>query len=319
MANASPDGFRTSPSAGAGASTQPTARSSTSRTPPRAMGESRVVLLDVDGTLVDYQARLPASAADAVRAARAAGHRLYLCTGRAKAEVYDDLWALGVDGLIGGNGSYVEAGGQVLLHRVLGAAAVTRAVDRLLGEAREFYLECNHALYGTDGLPEAVAALFEGGATEANVLKVREGFPHLVYGGIAGAGPEAAWRTDCNKISFVLGPDVDLERLAADFAGHAKVDTWSLTGAGPEFGEIGQVGVHKGTAVAVLAGHLGVPTSAMIAFGDARSDLELLTTVGTGVAMGQAPDELKAVAALVTDPVDADGLAHAFEQLGLMG
>ncbi|NLT28972.1 MAG: HAD hydrolase family protein [Propionibacterium sp.] len=91
-----------------------------------------VVLLDIDGTLVDYGQNLPASAAEAVRAARARGHGVYLCTGRSRAEIYDDLWALGMDGLIGGNGSYVEAGGVVVHHQVLDPEVAHRAVEWML-------------------------------------------------------------------------------------------------------------------------------------------------------------------------------------------
>ena len=66
---------------------------------------SKIIFLDVDGTLVDYENRLPDSAALAVRQARANGHRVYLCTGRSRAEVQPTLWDLGINGLLGGNGS----------------------------------------------------------------------------------------------------------------------------------------------------------------------------------------------------------------------
>lgn len=275
-----------------------------------------IVLLDVDGTLVDYHTDLPASAADAVRGAVAAGHRVYLCTGRAKAEVYPELWGLGVHGLIGGNGSYVESDGEVVHHQVLAPDAVARAVAWLHTHGLAFYVECNSGLFGSDDLPVAVAGLLEGGATPANVARVRAGFPHMIYGQVADA-VGAPWASDVNKISFVLRDDVDLDALASAFTGVAKIDTWSLTGAGPEFGEFGQFGVHKGAAVERLARHLGVSTAEFVGFGDARSDVELLTACGVGVAMGQAPEELKAVATFVTDAVDADGLARAFERLRL--
>lgn len=42
----------------------------------------KIIFLDVDGTLVDYEGNLPPSAVSAVRCARAKGHRVYLCTGR---------------------------------------------------------------------------------------------------------------------------------------------------------------------------------------------------------------------------------------------
>ena len=71
----------------------------------------RILFIDVDGTLVDYHNRLPESAVAAIRAARAGGHRVYLCTGRSRAEMPEMLWEIGVDGMVGGNGSYVEDDG----------------------------------------------------------------------------------------------------------------------------------------------------------------------------------------------------------------
>ena len=61
----------------------------------------KILLIDVDGTLVNYENQLPASAVDAIRKARANGHKVYICTGRSKAEVYPNLWEIGLDGMIG--------------------------------------------------------------------------------------------------------------------------------------------------------------------------------------------------------------------------
>ena len=178
---------------------------------------------------------------------------------------------------------------------------------------------CDSGLFGSDGLPVAVAGILDGGATDENIAVVHDALPHLILGEVTEAPADAAWRGDVNKISFVLRDDVDLAALASEFAGAAKIDTWSLTGKGPEFGEFGQIGVNKGVAVELLAEHLGVSRSELVGFGDARNDLELLAACGTGVAMGQAPQELKDVADYVTAPVDEDGLAQAFAHLGLLG
>lgn len=112
---------------------------------------SKLIFLDVDGTLVDYENCLPDSAVVAIRAARSKGHRVYLCTGRSRAEVYPPLWDIGLDGMIGGNGSYqdhldsaaafpdLNAGtwggaGETALFGDLGVKDITkaRAVDALL-------------------------------------------------------------------------------------------------------------------------------------------------------------------------------------------
>ena len=46
---------------------------------------SKLIFLDVDGTLVDYHNRIPESAVKAIRQAREKGHLVYVCTGRSKA------------------------------------------------------------------------------------------------------------------------------------------------------------------------------------------------------------------------------------------
>ena len=79
---------------------------------------SKIVFLDVDGTLIDYEAKLPASAAKAVDQARANDHKVYICTGCSKAEILQrNLCDL--DGMIGGNGAYVEDNNHVVMHQGL--------------------------------------------------------------------------------------------------------------------------------------------------------------------------------------------------------
>ena len=270
----------------------------------------KILLLDVDGTLVDYETKIPDSAAQAVRQARENGHQVYFCTGRARPEVYPELWDLGVDGMIGGNGSYVEHDGQVVHHQVLAPEVVDRALAWLDANRLAYFVECNSGLFASENFPVKAATIY-GEPDAASITKVVNIIPILIY-------LRQAPRDDVNKISFVLEPSVDLEQLTRDYEGEASIGTWSGTGKRQEFGEFGQLGVHKGVAVRRLAEHLGVTTDDMIAFGDALPDLELLQTCGTAVAMGNAPDGLKAIADLVTDHVNDDGLAKAFAKLGLI-
>ena len=57
-------------------------------------GKNKIIFLDVDGSLVDYEGRVPVSAVEAVRGARANGHKVYICTGRSRAEVYPEIRAM---------------------------------------------------------------------------------------------------------------------------------------------------------------------------------------------------------------------------------
>lgn len=95
------------------------------------MADCKIIFLDVDGTITDYENNVPPSAVRAIRLARARGHRVYMCTGRSKAENPPEIWAIGFDGMIGGNGSYVEDAGQVVMHQLITFDQCKRIVDWL--------------------------------------------------------------------------------------------------------------------------------------------------------------------------------------------
>ena len=111
---------------------------------------SKIIFIDVDGTLVSYDNVLPDSAVEAIRAARKNGHKVYICTGRSRAEVYQNIWDIGLDGMIGGNGSYVESDGKVIMHQVISLDEAKHIVDWLHSRKLEFYLEANAGLFASE-------------------------------------------------------------------------------------------------------------------------------------------------------------------------
>lgn len=274
--------------------------------PKTELRRPSTLVLDIDGTLVTYDTSVPASAAAAITAARARGHEVFACTGRAKSEMYPHLWDLGLDGMIGGNGSYVEHRGRVVLHQVLPVELVEEAISWLDENDLPYYLECNQGLFGSPDLLVRIAQRM--GKDEAWASTI---FPDMVLDPKRG-------HDDVNKISFLMPEGFSLDGLHEKFDGRASVGSWSANTAPDQFGEIGQLGITKEIGVRALADDMGRGTELFIGFGDARSDLPMMTACGTAVAMGQAPDEVKQAADLVTDPVDEDGLAKAFVALGLV-
>ena len=70
----------------------------------------------------------------------------------------------------------------------------------------------------------------------------------------------------------------------------------------------------KGKAVAYLAEQLGIDLSDTMGIGDSGNDLDLITTCGIGVAVGNAIDELKDLADYIAPTNDDGGVAHAIER-----
>lgn len=73
---------------------------------------------------------------------------------------------------------------------------------------------------------------------------------------------------------------------------------------------------NKAKSVLKLADRLGVNNANIVAFGDNQNDKEMLTAVGTGIAMGHADDNVKAAANWVTGDMDSDGIATGLKHVG---
>ncbi|MDJ1371030.1 Cof-type HAD-IIB family hydrolase [Gulosibacter molinativorax] len=275
----------------------------------------KIVFLDIDGTIVDYDNSIPESAVAAIRAAREAGHRVYLSTGRSRAEIYDELWEIGFDGFIGANGGYVEDNGQVVLHQHLTSDQCRRVVDWLHGRGLEFYLESNAGLFGSEHFESAsqpVIRKYVAGKGEpgADATMVQDVFPDMVFGA-------NLFRDDVNKISFILSSWQDHLDATAEFP-DLESGSWGGRGAEALFGDLGVAGITKAHAADALLEYLGADRADTIAFGDARVDIPMLEYCEVGVAMGNSSPDVLAVADYVTGDVAHDGLAAAFKHLGLL-
>ena len=275
----------------------------------------KILLIDIDGTLVNYDNRLPASAVDAIRRARANGHRVYLCSGRSKAENKQEIWDIGIDGYIGGNGSYVESEGEVVLHQLITADQCRRIVDWLDSRKLGYYLESNNGLFGNSVFREQVVPTLaeysrRKGRPARTDIKYTDAFPGMIWDG-------EMYRDDLNKVSYVLSSYQDYLDAQKAFP-EMQHGTWGGVGETALFGDMGVRGITKAHAVAALLEHLSADKADTIAFGDAKVDIPMFDACAYGVAMGSGGDEIKAAADYVTTDVDEDGLYNAFVHLGLI-
>ncbi len=275
----------------------------------------KILFIDVDGTLVDYENKLPDSAVTAIRKARRNGHKVYICTGRSRAEVYPNLWEIGLDGMIGGNGSYVENDGKVVMHQLITPEQCRHIVDWLHSRGLEFYLESNNGLFASEHFETAAEVSVQEysrrkGKAGADQITVRDVFPEMIFDG-------ELYRDDVNKVSFLLGSYQDHLDSVEEFP-DLTPGTWGGAGEIALFGDLGLKDVTKAHAIDVLLKELGADVEDTLAFGDAKVDIPMLEYCKIGVAMGSGGDEIKAMADYVTDDVDKDGLYKAFEHFGLI-
>ena len=101
------------------------------------------------------------------------------------------------------------------------------------------------------------------------------------------------------------------EKLLLDKFG-AELDIYL---SAPWFLEVMPKGISKGIGLKKICEDMCITTDEVISFGDSFNDISMIKTAGMGVAMGNAEEELKAAADMITDDCDSDGIAKALEKL----
>ena len=274
------------------------------------MLSNKVIFLDLDGTLIDHSLFPPDSALEAVRLAKANGHRLYINTGRSVCQVYDYIWDIGFDGFIGGNGIYIESEGKALFHRPIPQPLVQKVNNYLVEHEIGFFEEGQESLYAHPNYLTELADLLSVTPEQAEE-KTNRLFPSTTYN-------SNGTHEGINKISIILNQKANLDEIRELLKPELVIGLWSLFGNDREFGDIYQDGTSKGTAVEFVMKHLNLSMADAYCFGDSSNDIEMIKMAGTGVAMGNAIPELKAAADFVTANINEDGLWKAFRHVGLI-
>ena len=258
---------------------------------------TKALFFDIDGTLVSFNThRIPQSAVDALAEAKRRGAMVFISTGRPM-RLINNLDAIQhlVDGYITANGACCSVGGEVIACREIPnpeARALIGAAERegfsmlVVGESRLTVVNDGADVDRYFRQMLAVSDLGEGTAL-ADVLAER-----IVQ----------------------LTPIIDeaAEHRLMPLLPSCVSARWF-----PAFTDITARGADKGTALMTVAAHLGIDREDTVAFGDGGNDKSILQAAGTGVAMGNAPDDVKAVADYVTASVDEDGIARALKHLGV--
>lgn len=267
----------------------------------------KFIFLDVDGTILDTKKAVPESAKTAITQARKLGHKVFLCTGRSRVEIPESLWTIGFDGLVGSAGAYVEAGGQMLSHTPLPEEKVLRASRYLEEIGALFVLEGNDYIYANKESAAYQRNRFQGASREViecYVDCVREYETIEELKGI-------------NKILFLTSP-VSVEEIKEELKDCLTVIPSTFSFNEGISGEIYSTVRNKAVGIEEIVAHFGGDMKDTIGFGDGDNDYEMLEEVNVGVAMGNGPEKLKALADFVTNHVDEDGLYYGFVHTGLL-
>ncbi|WP_226659927.1 Cof-type HAD-IIB family hydrolase [Pseudalkalibacillus hwajinpoensis] len=91
-------------------------------------------------------------------------------------------------------------------------------------------------------------------------------------------------------------------------------EEFSVMRSKPYFLEFTHKGITKGTSIEKLIHELGIKREEVIAVGDSYNDQEMIEYAGLGVAMGNAPDDIKKISDYIADTNENDGVAKVVEK-----
>ena len=280
--------------------------------------EKKIIFLDVDGTLCLNDGHISKKHRYACQKAMANGHQIYLCTGRSKAELFEEITSLNFHGIIGAGGGYIEANHHVLFHRLVSQEHCRHAVDYFNENDIAFYLESNDNLYASKNCVKRLEKLAYGEISEMelNALKL-EGKYHSFFEALIEDEPNL-YRDDVNKICFLDNGKISFEQIVKEFENEYTVIGSTVPMFGSNSGELMVQGVNKATAILELLHHCKGNILQTVAIGDGRNDIEMFELCNQGIAMGNAHPDLIQIADHVVATNTNDGVYEAFVYLGLL-
>lgn len=263
--------------------------------------QPKIIFFDIDETLyIKAKERIPVSISEQViPRLRAKGIIPAIATGRCFGVFPEALKPLlgerGFELLVTINGQHNSYKGELISQYPLAVERIEQAVSCLNRLSVPYGLVSEEEICVSENTSDVQEALFQISAqytVEPDLYCRKPIFQLLAFF-------PASKQVEIEK-SGLLGDDLKIVRW------HNKaVDILSKHNS-------------KAKGIRDVLDHFGFSMSQAMAFGDGLNDLEMLSMVGTGVAMGNGEQELKALADFVTNPIEQNGVLFALEQLGVI-
>lgn len=242
--------------------------------------KTKYVFLDIDGTLVGYDSKIPVSALKALNQAKANGHKIIISSGRAYCMIYKELlYAIDFDGIISSGGACVMVDGKVIYESYIEDENLAFVIDYFRANGITYLLMSKDDIYAEPVfnkyvLPGMIKAGYnkdlveQAYGTNIEVEDIRR-----VRGG--------------NKLAYFTSP-FKPDKIASDLNGRFYVVDFSVgkTEKSNFFGEMNNGGVNKASGIDEYLKYVGGSIEDTIAIGDSANDLEMLEHAAISVAMG---------------------------------
>ncbi|WP_066066317.1 Cof-type HAD-IIB family hydrolase [Neobacillus soli] len=254
----------------------------------------KIVFFDIDGTLLDHEKSLPASTKKALKLLKDNGVFVAIATGRAPFMFESLRLELEIDSFVSFNGQFVVFENEVIYENPLNEAELHR-LSRDAKENKHPLIFMNEktmkaSVPNHPFIEMGMGSLnFPHPEEDASFYMNRKMYQTLLF---CEEQTEKSYKTRYPGFDFIRWHRYSVDILPA---GGSKAE-----------------GINK------MIERLGFKLKDVYAFGDGLNDLEMLREVGTGVAMGNAVPEAKALADFITSDVSEDGIWNGLKELNLI-
>lgn len=250
--------------------------------------EKCAVFLDIDGTLLADSFIIPQGNLDAIAAARAKGHLVFINTGRSLGNIPPVLMEqLNFDGIIAGSGAMIIMNGEVKADYSISPDVVRRAIEYVY-EHKEYW-----ALF--EGKKNVYSLFNEARKRQDYQLPVEKPKDYLKI-------------CSCDEIQVIamgkIVPD-DFIELFKDDLTVFQFETYA---------DLVVKGINKAVGIEKVLELTGVKRENTIAIGDSNNDYDMIKYAGVGVAMANSQQSILDVADYITDSNFNCGVGKAMEK-----
>lgn len=262
---------------------------------------NKLFFFDIDGTLIDCHSgdySISSEVVNALDQLKQQGHDIFLATGRCKCFILDEVMAYPFSGYVTCNGAHVEYKNEIVYKKVIPAKAIQKTHDLCVKRKMAYYFENSECIYVLDkNNPRHIEFKTVWGMKD-KIIEDQFNIEDIeTYIGMIVANDEK----DIPFIQRELSEYFDVQR-------HLDGLSFDLTLKGES----------KAKGILELTKILHNKVENTIAFGDGRNDIEMLSQVGLGIAMGNAANEAKEAADYVTTEIHDHGIVNALNHFSFL-
>lgn len=266
-----------------------------------SLANVKMIVMDMDDTLLNHDLTISQENLTAIQTAKDSGIVIVLASGRPTPAMWAYAEQLGLSQggfLVSYNGAYVH---DCQTKAVLFDTCLTKAEHDLLVETARIQ-NCTLHTYVDGDIITNIANAHTDLEAELTGMPIRIVESMIDY-----------VKSTVPKVLLTGEPD-QVKRMKAVLSEQFS-NQFMISISKPVFLEFTNKAVDKSAGISVICDQLNISKNQVMAIGDSYNDLTMIRDCGFGVAMGNAPDDIKAIANAVTLSCEQQGVAHIINQV----